>query len=98
MKARYNQGLEPRLYFYRDTLGKEVDLLFQRGSKLIPIEIKSGKTFSSSFLDGLHYFHEQAPSKAEGGVLIYSGQQTQQVGKFHLFNAENCSAFMLGIN
>src|SRR3990167_4879016 len=51
MKARYNQCLEPRLYFYRDVSGKEVDLLSQRGGRLFPIEIKSSKTFSSSFLD-----------------------------------------------
>jgi len=94
MKARYNQALEPRLYFYRDVLGWEVDLLLQQGSCLIPIEIKSTKTFSSSFLKGLHYFHEQAPKKAKGGVVIYSGAQTQKIGDFQLFTAANCSQVM----
>ncbi len=90
MKARYNQGLEPRLYFYRDVSGKEVDLLFQQGSSLIPIEIKSGKTFSPAFLDGLRYFHGEAPRKAKGGGVIYAGTQTQQLDKFQLTNVENC--------
>ena len=93
MKARYNQGLEPRLYFYRDVSGKEVDLLSQRGGRLFPIEIKSSKTFSSSFLDGLRYFHEQAPEKAEGGGVIYAGKQTQRVGLFHVWNPENCTEY-----
>ena len=89
-KARYNEALDPRLYFYRDTSGKEVDLLFQKGSRLVPIEIKSSKTFSTSFLEGLYYFHEEASSRAEGGFLIYAGQQTQKVGPFQLLTPENC--------
>lgn len=79
-KARYNQGLDPRLYFYRDVTGKEVDLLYQKGSSLIPIEIKSSQTFSPSFL--------------KGGFVIYGGKQTQKIGKFQLLNAENCTQFL----
>jgi predicted AAA+ superfamily ATPase len=94
MKARLNQGLDPRFYFYRDTTGKEVDLLFQKGSSLIPIEIKSSKTFTPSFLDGLRYFHAETPQRASGGVLIYAGEQTQSVGEFDLLNAENCAQFL----
>lgn len=94
IKARYNQALDPHFYFYRDVLGKEVDLLLQRGSRLIPIEIKSSKTFSSSFLQGLEYFHEQTPKKAEGGAVIYGGKQTQKLGIFELFTPENCSELM----
>lgn len=94
MKARYNQAIDPRFYFYRDVSGREIDLLFQRGSRLVPIEIKSSKTFSSSFLEGLRYFHEQTPQKAEGGILIYAGNQTQKLDNFQLLNAENCSQLM----
>ncbi len=79
-----------RLYFYRDVSGKEVDLLFQRGSKLTPIEIKSSKTFSTSFLNNLKYFHMQSPKKAENGAVIYSGVKTQRIGRFQLYNPENC--------
>lgn len=93
-KARYNQAQEPRFYFYRDISGKEVDLLFQQGSKLTPIEIKSSKTFSSSYVSGLQYFHEQAVNKAEGGAIIYGGEQTQKIGLFQLLNPENCTSFV----
>ncbi len=94
MKARFNQAMDPRLYFYRDVSGREIDLLFQQGSRLIPIEIKSSKTFSSSFLAGLKYFHEQTPQKAEGGALIYAGKQTQKIDNFQLFTPENCFELM----
>jgi predicted AAA+ superfamily ATPase len=95
MKARYNQALDPRFFFYRDVSGKEIDLLFQKGSQLIPIEIKSGRTFSPSYLDGLRYFHEQLPEKAVGGAVIYGGTETQKIDKFTLFTLENCSQVLM---
>jgi len=94
MKARYNQGMDPRLYFYRDVSGREVDILLQKGSNLTPVEIKSSKTFSPSFLDGLRYFHQQTPRRAHKGALIYGGQQTQQIGEFQLLTVENCARLM----
>lgn len=93
MKARYNKAMDPRLYFYRDVSGKEIDLLLQKGSFLIPIEIKSSKTFSSSFLNGLKYFHEQS-SKAKKGALVYGGTKTQKIKNFQLFTPENCYKLM----
>ena len=81
-------------YFYRDVTGKEVDVLFQQGSQLMPIEIKSSKTFSSNYLNGLKYFHEQTPKKAKGGAVIYGGEKTQKLKNFQLFNAEKCFKLM----
>ena len=40
LKSYYNAGKEPDLYFFRNTDGQEVDLLFYRDGKLYPIEIK----------------------------------------------------------
>ena len=41
VKTYYNYSpAEPPLYFYRDTNGKEIDLLIQEGDMLHPIEIK----------------------------------------------------------
>ena len=94
MKSRYNQALDPHFYFYRDVAGQEVDLIVQKGSRLVPIEIKSSKTFSTSFLKRLEYFHKQTPKRAEGGALIYAGNQTQNLGPFQLFNVENCSQLL----
>ena len=94
IKARYNQALDPCLYFYRDIAGKEVDILLQKGSQLIPVEIKSNKTFSSSYLNGLKYFHKQTPERAKGGAVIYGGEKSQKIGEFQLLTAENCFQLM----
>ncbi|MCB1115851.1 MAG: ATP-binding protein [Chlamydiia bacterium] len=95
MKFRYNQAKDPHLYFYRDVSGKEIDLLFQQGSHLIPIEIKSGKTFSSSFMNGLKFFHAQAEKRAKGGAIIYGGSSSQKLNNFHLYTAEECDRIIL---
>lgn len=91
IKAKYNKGTDPKFYFYRDVSGKEIDLLIQQGSKLIPVEIKSNATFSSSFLEGLNYFHAQAPKKAHNGAVIYGGDSTQKIKNFQLLNPESCT-------
>lgn len=44
LKNRYNQGKLSNLYFWRDSLGREVDLLIENHDGLVPIEIKSGQT------------------------------------------------------
>ena len=73
IKARYNQGLDPNLFFYRDSQGKEVDLIMQRRHTLIPIEIKSSQTYNSSFLDTLRYFHDLVKERTPKSFLIYGG-------------------------
>lgn len=40
IKSFYNQGMEPPIYFYRDTNQKEIDLLIEFDKTIYPIEIK----------------------------------------------------------
>ena len=56
IKHRNNQGLDPQLYYYRDVQKKEVDVIFKQGNQLIPIEIKSSKTYHPEFLEKLISF------------------------------------------
>lgn len=91
IKARFNKGLEPQLYYYRDNHQNEVDVLFKKSSDLIPIEIKASQTFIPSFLKGLHYYQEIAGTRAPTGFLIYTGDYQQQIGKIHVLNYKNAS-------
>ncbi len=43
IKNRYNGGLIPDLYYYRDTDKKEVDIIIPEGDSIFPIEIKKSK-------------------------------------------------------
>lgn len=71
LKSYYNAGKEPDLYFFRNTDGQEVDLLFYRDGKLYPIEIK--KTSSPNVKDAKHFgtLSTFFPSLevSEGGII-----------------------------
>lgn len=41
IKSFYNNGIEPPIYFYRDTNQKEIDLLIEHNRTLYPIKIKT---------------------------------------------------------
>lgn len=44
LKAHRNAGQQPRISYFRDAHGMEVDLIVERGSDLLGIEVKSGAT------------------------------------------------------
>lgn len=91
IKTRWNKGLEHRLFFYRDSIQNEVDIIFQHGNELIPIEIKSSKTFNRSFLKGLTAFKKISGSRCKKPTLIYSGLDEQKVGDIQLLHYLNTS-------
>jgi len=88
IKARYNRGLPPNLYFYRDSNGNEVDLIFESGRELIAIEIKSAATFFQKQLTGLRKFQEISP-RCKRGYLTYSGENISLSGGFEVLNFKN---------
>lgn len=71
-KNLYNQGKLANLYFYRDSNGLEVDLLFQQSRNLIPMEIKSSTTYKPELLKSLKRICGLSPliNKA---YLVYAG-------------------------
>lgn len=73
LKARYNQGLAANLYYFRDSAGHEIDLLFKSGRELNGMEIKAGSTWSKSFKKGLAHFSEKINPLANSYV-VYSGE------------------------
>ena len=91
LKTRYNQGLDHNLFFYRDSNLNEVDVLFKKGNTLIPIEIKSSTTFTSSFLKGLEHIRKVFPGSVKGGYLVYGGTTEQNVGGISVINFSNCA-------
>ncbi len=64
-------GVEPPLYYWRDSQGHEVDLLVEDGETLYPLEIKSGQTVNSFMFDGLNYWNKLVGT--ENGMLCYGG-------------------------
>ena len=75
LKRRYNQGLPSNLFFWRNNAGDEVDLVIEQGEQLIPVEIKSGQTFTSDFLAGLQKWMRLAGETCLAPRLVYGGEE-----------------------
>jgi predicted AAA+ superfamily ATPase len=73
IKKYYNQGIRPNVYFWRDHSGHEIDLLFDIGGQLYPIEIKSGQVLQKGFFKGLKFFNKLSETDPENAYLIYGG-------------------------
>jgi len=86
LKARYNAGVRPQIYFFRDSNGNEVDLIISEQGKLFPIEIKSATTFTKDFLKGIQRFQQCLPDKVAPGTVYYNGSQEFQVNGIHVTN------------
>ncbi len=69
LKARYNRGGQADLWFFRDSNGNEVDLVWQEGGALAAAEIKSASTFSMAQLKGLRRFRGMVPRFARGALI-----------------------------
>lgn len=77
-KYRFNRGLKPLLYFWRDNHGNEIDCIIESGDKLTPLEIKAGKTINKDFFKGLLYWQKIAANDTGQGFIIYGGDSMQK--------------------
>lgn len=75
LKKRTNAGKPHNLFFWRDNIGNEIDLLIKTGNKLLPVEIKSGKTVTNEYFKGILFWNKI--TQTEGGYVIYSGEMSQ---------------------
>ncbi|EKD45902.1 MAG: hypothetical protein ACD_69C00081G0002 [uncultured bacterium] len=84
MKERFNTGLQSNCYYWRDRLGHEIDCILEHGEKLIPIEIKSGKTINPDYFKGIQYWTTLAKLSSNQGYIVYGGTQSQQRQQGHV--------------
>jgi hypothetical protein len=81
-KAYLHRGRRPRLSFYRDRSGLEVDLLIERGAELTAVEVKSARTPPASALQDFDrlaaaFAGTSAPRIARR-LVVYGGDDTQE--------------------
>ncbi len=70
-KRFHHHGRQAPLYFWRDQHGHEVDLIVDRGTSLLPIEIKSGQTFHKNFIQTVIWLNKLQNSS--DGACVYGG-------------------------
>ncbi len=94
IKSRYNQGWDPSLYFYRDNQRNEVDIIYKRANELIPIEIKSAKTFNQEFTKGLEYFSKLVGERCGLKSVIYAGDQETKINNVQIVNYKHAAKLL----
>ena len=74
MKKGLNTGSDPKLMFYRENSGKEVDIICDRGFAMDLYEVKAASTFRTEFMSNLKYVSSLFPEKIITSTLIYDGE------------------------
>jgi predicted AAA+ superfamily ATPase len=78
IKRNFHRGENRQPFFWEDHHRKEIDCLLVDGEKITPVEIKSGKTMSSSYFDNLQYWRQLATIPEDQGYVVYGGEQSMQ--------------------
>jgi predicted AAA+ superfamily ATPase len=86
MKTLLNQGERPQFYFWRDSNGKEMDLIIDRNGQMIPIEIKSSQTLVPALWKGYQSWNEMTNTDPTKGYLVYGGDVSQQRTNLNLLS------------
>lgn len=73
IKRKNNHQKFSSFYFWRDNSEHEIDCLVEAAQKLIPIEIKSGETFSSDYLKNFKFWTKMTKEAGEK-YLVYAGE------------------------
>lgn len=74
-KNRTNLGVNDGLYYFRDHLGNEIDLIVERETGPQAIEIKTSGKKDRSLLTGLKYWSKYQPTSS--GLLLYQGDDSE---------------------
>jgi predicted AAA+ superfamily ATPase len=71
-KNRANAGQSEGLYYFRDNVGNEVDLITEKNEEPFAIEIKASVKVNSVMLNGLNFWQKYQPTGHS--VLLYAGK------------------------
>lgn len=78
LKDRFNKGIEPNCFYWRDKTGNEIDCIIETGESVLSIEIKAGKTISEDFFAGLRYWRQLVRRADKNAYVIYGGDENQK--------------------
>jgi hypothetical protein len=85
-KAAHHRGENPRLWYWRDNHGIEVDLVQERDGHASLWEAKAGKTLAVDMFAGLETVGALAGIPSEHRLLVYGGNQGQSRTNAHVLS------------
>ncbi|MDO9513335.1 MAG: ATP-binding protein [Elusimicrobiota bacterium] len=84
LKARFNKVKTNNIYYFRDSLGNEIDLILDYGDTNIPVEIKSGQTIANDYFKNLRYYSKLRGNKTRKAILVYGGNLSYKEGEIDI--------------
>lgn len=67
------QGVEPQIYFWRTSIGTEVDIVIETAGSLVPIEVKLSATPKPAFASSIKIFREDYGDRILPGYVVHPG-------------------------
>jgi len=96
-KAHLHRGRRPRLSFYRDRNGLEIDLMLEKGADLVLVEIKSARTPSGQSFAAFERFAEvlagAGAPRITGRIVVYAGEETQERSRGQLLSWRHLDSY-----
>lgn len=92
LKQQYHANKRPNLYYFRDNTGHEIDLLYDFGNVLFPVEIKSGKTVTKDYFSNLRFYMKINP-ECKKGAVVYGGDATFRENNIRIIGYRDITAF-----
>jgi hypothetical protein len=74
VKTLANRGEEPRVWFWRTSAGREVDMVVETGTGLIPVEIKLSATPKPGMAAGIVSFRSDYGKLVGPGFVVHKGE------------------------
>ena len=78
LKKIANSGKTTQLYYYRDSDGNEIDLLWPVVNHNVPIEVKAGSTVASDYFKNFPSYRKATKDDAYRGLVVYGGDKVQK--------------------
>jgi hypothetical protein len=96
-KAHLHRGRRPRLSFYRDSSGLEIDLILEHGTDVVLVEIKSAQTPSGRYFDAFERLTSalggRETPRIASQVVLYAGDESQTRGRGKLLAWRDIDGF-----
>lgn len=72
-----SQITKPDIFYWRTTVGDEVDFVIDAGRTLLPVEVKSTRRPTVADARGLQTFRAEYGAKSRAGLLLHDGEDTE---------------------
>lgn len=90
VKQNYHNYKQQDMWFWRDSVGREIDLIIQEEEIPDIYEIKSTETITNKLFDGLNFFETLAGESIRSKTLIYAGKDNQNRSYAKVKGWKNC--------